>query len=139
MSNPGQYSVPVKCRDYADYKRALEVMELLNRQNSDYPLTCTLGSGPKEPEREGVRYLDLHCSSMAKIQHFMEMGDQLEKDIMNLNRSLKLDEMGKDPTRVTGNSILDEIFGPLNPAAEDEYLRQLKTLQDRIRKARGLD
>lgn len=80
--------IPIKCLSYADYLRAKNTADYLNSLNNDYPITLVLASGSKDPNVEGIRYLELSCSSNAKIQHFLEIGQQLDKDIAKLNRTL---------------------------------------------------
>lgn len=136
MSNGQIYSVPFKCRDYPDYLRALEVAELLNKTNSDFPITVVLGSGPKDPKILGVRYVDVQCGSSAKIQHFMEMGAELDMDIRELEAVHKLkDPVFNSAPNPFGNDLFTDLFGgtssdPALQARLAEYQKMLKKLRD---------
>lgn len=141
------YSVPIKCKDYADFERAVKVAEDLNKLNDTFKLEVILSSGSLDPEDDEIRWCDVNCPSQAKIQHFLEIGLKLDKQSEELERTFKLESAplalpstttpsygGLTPLGNAGGMDLYSFFGP--PSEEElELLDLLKQkLQETKRK-----
>lgn len=80
MYQPGQ-PFSFRCKNYLDYVKTTEIIDRLNGLNSKCPIKYELVSGSLDPEEEGPRFLDLHCSSPGKMNHFMEEIEKMDRFI----------------------------------------------------------
>jgi hypothetical protein len=93
------HPVSIKCRDVADFLRMVSVLDKLNEINNDFPLKYRIGSGPKDLAIEGSRWIDVWCESQAKVNHFIELGAEVDAEIIALEKQLKLDPNNPNPPK----------------------------------------
>lgn len=126
------YQVPITCKDYPDYLRAVEVATQLNNVNPKFPLVCRIGSGPIDPEEPGERWVDIMCDSSAKIQHFLSIGSKIDRDINSLNKMLQL----SDPVMAPDPAISS--YDIIALGGNNDMISALEELERIMREQRGL-
>lgn len=64
--------IPIRCRNYTEYNRLLDVVERLNDLTPECPLYYAIASRGASGEVDGVVWVDVWSDSPGKLQHFTE-------------------------------------------------------------------
>lgn len=69
---PGFSPMPVKVHNSDALQSLMSMIERLNLKNNKHPLSVEIVSGPEDLEEDELRYVEVSCTSVGKMRHFIE-------------------------------------------------------------------